>query len=117
MDDWLKLISRVPPTALTLVVLYFVVPCPDDLHHLIIFRRYCSEIYLFERWDEIDGNEVGLMQVITVHSEIFGVPDVTALSSASSGHIIVFEENAAYFRHIPSRFALNADEFRSLCKE
>ena len=61
--------------------------------------------------DEIDGNEVCLIQFLAVHPEVFGVPDVSAPPSTSSCPVKVFEENAAYFRHIASRFALDADEF------
>jgi len=72
---------------------------------------WCPEIYLSGSWDEINRNQVCFIEFLAVHSEVFGVPDISALSGASSGNIIVFEKNAAYFGHIASRFALDADEF------
>src|SRR5260370_11741002 len=95
-------------------LLYFIIPRPDDLLHLIISRWHYSEVYLSGIWDEIDGNKVGLIQLLAVHPKIFGVPDVSAPPGASSRPVKVFEENAAYFRHVASRFALDADELGGL---
>jgi hypothetical protein len=40
-------------------------------------------VYLSGIWDEIDGNEVCLIQFLTVHPEVFGVSKVSAPPCAS----------------------------------